>query len=162
MFGEHLIADLADQAVILVGRGRYPVTSRAVLGDAVRANAASLVRACPPAGLATTGPGQGGHAGHLDLSRAGQRQDHRAAGRITRAVIARVRPGERRSPRQAVSVMRIPDFRERSGNAEVRHAWTGVHGLGWITWQYFCSLAGIDYFKPCVMLLRFAAETLAR
>ena len=63
---------------------------------------------------------------------------------------------------QAVSVMRISDLHEHAGNAEVRHAWTGVHGLGWITWQYFCSLAGIDHFKPDVMLLRFAAETLAR
>ena len=63
---------------------------------------------------------------------------------------------------QAVSVMRISDLHEHAGNAEVRHAWTGVHGLGWITWQYFCSLVGIDHFKPDVMLLRFAAETLAR
>jgi hypothetical protein len=63
---------------------------------------------------------------------------------------------------QAVSVTRISDLHERAGNAGVRHAWTGVHGLGWVTWQYFCSLAGIDHFKPDVMLLRFAAETLAR
>ena len=40
--------------------------------------------------------------------------------------------------------------------------WPGIHGLGWVTWQYFCSLAGIDHFKPDVMLLRFAAETLGR
>jgi hypothetical protein len=52
---------------------------------------------------------------------------------------------------QAVSVTRIPDLRERADDAEVRHAWTGVHGLGWVTWQYFCSLAGIDYFKPDVI-----------
>lgn len=63
---------------------------------------------------------------------------------------------------QAVSVMRISDLHEHAGDAEVRHAWTGVHGLGWVTWQYFCSLVGIDHFKPDVMLLRFAAETLAR
>jgi hypothetical protein len=34
--------------------------------------------------------------------------------------------------------------------------------LGWVTWQYFCSLAGIDHFKPDVMLMRFAAEALGR
>jgi len=63
---------------------------------------------------------------------------------------------------QAVSVTDIPDLRERADDAEVRHAWTGVHGLGWVTWQYFCSLAGIDHFKPDVMLIRFTAETLGR
>ena len=63
---------------------------------------------------------------------------------------------------QAISVTRIPDLRERADDAEVRHAWTGVHGLGWVTWQYFCSLAGIDHFKPDVMLMRFAAEALGR
>jgi hypothetical protein len=63
---------------------------------------------------------------------------------------------------QAVSVMRISDLHENTSSAEVRHAWTGVHGLGWVTWQYFCSLVGIDHFKPDVMLLRFAAETLVR
>jgi hypothetical protein len=31
-----------------------------------------------------------------------------------------------------------------------------------VTWQYFCSLAGIDHFKPDVMLMRFAAEALGR
>jgi hypothetical protein len=59
---------------------------------------------------------------------------------------------------QPVSVTRISDLHEHAGNADVRHAWTGAHGLGWITGQYFCSLAGIDHFKPDVMLLRFAAD----
>jgi len=63
---------------------------------------------------------------------------------------------------QAVSVTDISGLRERADDAEVRHAWTGVHGLGWVTWQYFCSLAGIDHFKPDVMLMRFTAETLGR
>jgi hypothetical protein len=63
---------------------------------------------------------------------------------------------------QAVSVTSIPDLRARAGDTEVRHAWTGVHGLGWVTWQYFCSLAGIDHFKPDVMLMRFTAEALGR
>ena len=62
----------------------------------------------------------------------------------------------------ALSVTRIPDLRDRADDAEVRHAWTGVHGLGWVTWQYFCSLAGIDRLKPDVMLMRFAAEALGR
>jgi hypothetical protein len=63
---------------------------------------------------------------------------------------------------QALSVICIPDLRERAEDTEVRRAWTGVHGLGWVTWQYFCSLTGIDHFKPDVMLMRFTAETLGR
>jgi hypothetical protein len=63
---------------------------------------------------------------------------------------------------RAVSVTRVEDLRGRAGDAEVRHAWTGVHGLGWVTWQYFCSLVGIDHFKPDVMLMRFVACTLGR
>ena len=63
---------------------------------------------------------------------------------------------------QALPVTYIPDLRERAEDAEVRRAWTGVHGLGWVTWQYFCSLAGIDHFKPDVMLMRFVAEALGR
>jgi hypothetical protein len=63
---------------------------------------------------------------------------------------------------QAVSVTDTPGLRERAGDAEVRHAWTGVHGLGWVIWQYFCSLGGIDHFKPDVMLMRIAAEALRR
>jgi len=63
---------------------------------------------------------------------------------------------------QAVSVIRIEDLRQRAGDADVRRAWTGVHGLGWVTWQYFCSLVGIDHFKPDVMLMRFVSQTLNR
>ena len=63
---------------------------------------------------------------------------------------------------QAVSVTRIPDLQACARDAEVRRAWTGVHGLGWVTWQYFCSLAGVDHLKPDVMLMRFAVETLGR
>lgn len=63
---------------------------------------------------------------------------------------------------QAASVTSLSNLHEHADNAEVRHAWIGVHGLGWVTWQYFCSLAGIDHFKPDVMLMRFAAETLGR
>jgi hypothetical protein len=63
---------------------------------------------------------------------------------------------------QAESVTRIPDLHERADDADVRHAWTGVHGLGWVTWQYFCSLAGIDHLKPDVMLMRFVAQALGR
>jgi hypothetical protein len=63
---------------------------------------------------------------------------------------------------QAMSVTAIPDLHERADDAGVRHAWTGVHGLGWVTWQYFCSLVGINHLKPDVMLTRFAAQTLGR
>jgi hypothetical protein len=36
------------------------------------------------------------------------------------------------------------------------------HGLGWITWLYFCALNGIDELKPDAMLMRFVTETLGR
>jgi hypothetical protein len=63
---------------------------------------------------------------------------------------------------QAMSVICIPDLHERADAVDVRHAWTGVRGLGWVTWQYFCSLAGIDHLKPDVMLMRFVAQALGR
>ena len=49
---------------------------------------------------------------------------------------------------QAESVTEIDHLRQRADDGVVRRAWTGVHGLGWVTWQYFCSLVGIDHFKP--------------
>jgi hypothetical protein len=63
---------------------------------------------------------------------------------------------------QAESVTEIGHLRQRAGEAAVRRAWTGVYGLGWVTWQYFCSLAGIEHLKPDVMLMRFVACTLGR
>ena len=63
---------------------------------------------------------------------------------------------------QAKSVTEIGHLRQRAGDAAVQRAWTGVHGLGWVTWQYFCSLAGIEHLKPDVMLMRFVACTLGR
>jgi hypothetical protein len=63
---------------------------------------------------------------------------------------------------QATSVNSIPDLTDRADDPGVRQAWTSVHGLGWITWQYFCSLAGIDHLKPDVMLMRFVSDTLGR
>lgn len=54
------------------------------------------------------------------------------------------------------------DLHKRASDAEVRQAWTGIHGLGWVTWQYFCALNGIDELKPDVMLTRFVAKTLGR
>jgi hypothetical protein len=63
---------------------------------------------------------------------------------------------------QAAGITCIPDLIEHSDDPSARHAWTGVHGLAWITWQYLCSLAGIDHLKPDVMLTRFVSETLGR
>jgi hypothetical protein len=81
----------------------------------------------------------------------------RTAGRLKADVCV-----EAASRLKALSVTRIPDLCVRANDAKVRHAWTGVHGLGWVTWQYFCPLVGIDHFKPDVMLMRFAGETLGR
>lgn len=49
-----------------------------------------------------------------------------------------------------------------AAQADTWKAWTGVHGLGWITWQYFCLMNGIDGMKPDVMLTRFVSKTLDR
>ena len=51
---------------------------------------------------------------------------------------------------------------QRADDGVVRRAWTGVHGLGWVTWKYFCSLAGIEHLKPDVMLMRFVGSALGR
>lgn len=61
-----------------------------------------------------------------------------------------------------VSVTDIAELRRRAGDSEVSRAWTGVHGLGWVTWQYVCSLAGVDHFKPDILLTRFVSQTLHR
>jgi len=63
---------------------------------------------------------------------------------------------------RAAGVTYSGDLRERASDAEVRQAWTGIHGLGWVTWQYFCALNGIDELKPDVMLTRFVAKTVGR
>ena len=63
---------------------------------------------------------------------------------------------------RAAGVTHSGDLCKRASEAEVRQAWIGIHGLGWITWQYFCALTGIDELKPDVMLTRFVATTLGR
>jgi hypothetical protein len=63
---------------------------------------------------------------------------------------------------RAAGVTCSGDLRNRASEAEVRQAWTGIYGLGWITWQYFCALTSIDELKPDVMLTRFVAKTLGR
>lgn len=90
-----------------------------------------------------------------DILFAGSRS--RTAGRLKADVC--VEAAERL---RALSVIRIPDLRKRADDTVVRRAWTGVHGLGWVTWQYFCSLAGIEYFKPDVMLMRFVSQAVGR
>lgn len=67
----------------------------------------------------------------------------RAAGRLKADVCVEV---ARRL--QAVSVMRISDLHEHVGDAEVRNAWTGVHGLRWITWQYFALWSAQTISSP--------------
>jgi hypothetical protein len=90
-----------------------------------------------------------------DLLFAGSRS--RTAGRLKADVCI-----EAAQRLHALSVTHVPELRERADDPAVRQAWTGVHGLGWITWQYFCALVGIDQLKPDVMLTRFVAQTLGR
>lgn len=54
------------------------------------------------------------------------------------------------------------DLQETIADPAVRSAWTGADGLAWVTWRYFCSLNGIDGFKPDVMLVRFVSKSLGR
>jgi hypothetical protein len=63
---------------------------------------------------------------------------------------------------RAAGVADSDDLRQRAFDADVKQAWTGVHGLGWVTWQYFCALNGIDELKPDTMLMRFVTKTLGR
>lgn len=62
----------------------------------------------------------------------------------------------------SAGIVHADDLRQRTASPDVRRAWTGTPGLGWVTWQYFCSLNGIDAFKPDVMLMRFTSRTLRR
>ncbi len=63
---------------------------------------------------------------------------------------------------RAAGVVYSGDLHKRAFDADVRQAWTGIHGLGWVTWQYFCALNGIDELKPDAMLMRFVTKTLDR
>ena len=157
----HLSLALVDAIYSI--RSRYPAVKRVIA-----AYCAASGTACQPL-AARSGPGFGEHGLDFFLDQAGSQQGvaladrlfagnrSRTAGRLKADVCVEAARGL-----QAVSVTDISDLRERAGDTEVRHAWTGVHGLGWVTWQYSCSLAGIDHFKPDVMLMRFAAEALGR
>lgn len=157
----HLSLSLVDAIYSI--RSRYPAVKRVVAAYCVASGTG-----CQPL-AARSIPGFSEHGLDFFLDQAGSQHGvaladrlfagnrSRTAGRLKADVCV-----EAARRLQAISVTRIPDLRDRADDAEVRHAWTGVHGLGWVTWQYFCSLAGIDRFKPDVMLTRFAAEALGR
>ena len=157
----HLSLALVDAVYSI--RSRYPAVKRVVA-----AYCAASGTDCQPL-AARSSPGFGEHGLDFFLDQAGSQHGvaladrlfagnrSRTAGRLKADVCI-----EAARRLQAVSVTDISGLREGADDAEVRHAWTGVHGLGWVTWQYFCSLAGIDHFKPDVMLMRFAAEALGR
>jgi hypothetical protein len=157
----HLSLALVDAVYSI--RSRYSAVQRVV---AAYGKASST--ACQPL-AARGGPGFSEHGLECLLDRAGTLRGDaladalfagsrsRTAGRLKADVCV-----EAARRLQAVAVTRMPDLRERAGDAGVRRAWTGVHGLGWITWQYFCSLAGLDYLKPDVMLMRFTGQALGR
>jgi hypothetical protein len=157
----HLSLALIDAIYSI--RSRYPAVKRVIA-----AYCAASGTECQPL-AARSSPGFGEHGLDFFLDQAGSQHGvaladrlfagnrSRTAGRLKADVCV-----EAARRLQAVSVTGISGLRERADDAEVRHAWTGVHGLGWVTWQYFCSLAGIDHFKPDVMLMRFVAEVLGR
>jgi hypothetical protein len=43
-----------------------------------------------------------------------------------------------------------------------KKAWTGVHGLGWVTFEYFRLLCGAETAKPDIMIHRWLADALGR
>lgn len=53
----------------------------------------------------------------------------------------------------------VPDV-EAPGFAEVKKAYTSVHGLGKVTFEYFLMLLGIPGVKADVMIRRFVAQAL--
>jgi hypothetical protein len=157
----HLSLALVDAIYSI--RSRYPAVKRVVA-----AYCAATGTHCQPF-AARNSPGFYEHGLDFFLGQAGSQHGvaladrlfagnrSRTAGRLKADVSV-----EAAGRLQAVSVTDVSDLRDRVDDTEVRHAWTGVHGLGWVTWQYFCSLAGIDHFKPDVMLMRFVAEALGR
>jgi hypothetical protein len=157
----HLSLALVDAIYSI--RSRYPAVKRVVA-----AYCAAIGTRCQ-ALAARSSPGFDEHGLDFFLGQAGSQHgvalaDRLFAGNRSRTACRLKADVSVEAARrlQAVSVTDISDLRDRVDDAEVRHAWTGVHGLGWVTWQYFCSLAGIDHFKPDVMLMRFAAEALGR
>ena len=51
---------------------------------------------------------------------------------------------------------------ERFTDPNARDAWVGVKGLGWITWQYFGSLNGLQQVKPDIHVVAFVETTLGK
>ncbi|MBO0907781.1 hypothetical protein [Arthrobacter sunyaminii] len=47
-------------------------------------------------------------------------------------------------------------------NAEQKKAYTAVHGLGWVTWEYFGMLLGKPGIKADRWIVRFAGRALGR
>jgi hypothetical protein len=43
-----------------------------------------------------------------------------------------------------------------------KKAWTGVHGLGWVTFEYFRLLCGAETAKPDIMIYRWLNDALGR
>jgi hypothetical protein len=57
---------------------------------------------------------------------------------------------------RAAGVSGSAELRDRASDVEVSRAWTGVFGLGLVTWQYFWALTGIDELEPDAMLTRLS------
>ncbi|MFZ2561224.1 MAG: hypothetical protein WAX28_02750 [Corynebacterium variabile] len=60
----------------------------------------------------------------------------------------------------AVGVTSADDFRGLDP-ATAKRTYTGVHGLGYVTFEYFAMLLGIPGVKTDVMIKRFIAEALS-
>lgn len=52
------------------------------------------------------------------------------------------------------------DFDAHVGSA--KSAWLAIHGLGAASWQYVCSLSGVETVKPDTVLVRFVTRELTR
>lgn len=49
-----------------------------------------------------------------------------------------------------------------AGNAGHKHAYVSVHGLGWVTWEYFTMLLGLPGIKADTWIVRFVGNSLGR
>jgi hypothetical protein len=54
------------------------------------------------------------------------------------------------------------DLVQNFDDAKAKTAWIGTHGLGWITWQYFGSLNGLQQVKPDTHVVAYVRDVLGR
>jgi hypothetical protein len=128
----HLSLALVDAVYSI--QSRYPAVRRVVAayGEASDTNCLPLAVRSEPGfreqGLDVVLERAGTLRGEALADRLFRGSRSRTAGRLKADVCVEVA-----ARLQAMSVTRIPDLHEQADDADVRRAWTGVRGLGWVT-----------------------------